>query len=129
MLLPRDKVQEKYYKQDKFLGVTVLEKSISLADIMENCDLFIGAGGTMTRETAVFSIPTISIYQDQLLQVDEYLIKMGCMIHKKNIDAKFIIGFLKKTGPQKANKQLLDKGKQAYNLIRTTLLANENLSK
>ena len=90
-------------------------------------DLFIGAGGTMTRETAVFSIPTISIYQDQLLQVDEYLIKMGFMIHQKNIDAKFIIGFLKKISPQKANKQLLNKGKQAYDLIRTTLLANEKL--
>lgn len=121
VLLPRDKMQEEYYQQDKYVGVTVLEKSISLADIMENCDFFIGAGGTMTREAAVLGIPTISIYQDQLLQVDEYLIKKEAMIHNKNLDVSFIISFLEKTREKSADKQLLDKGKQAYELIKETL--------
>ena len=129
VLLSRDKVQEEYYKQNKFVGVTILEKSIHLANIMKNCDLFIGAGGTMTREAAVLGIPAISIYQDRLLQVDEYLIKIGVMIHNKNPDVKFITRFLEESRKKPPNKQLLDKGKQAYELIKKTLLANGKFRK
>ncbi|MFC1712125.1 DUF354 domain-containing protein [Candidatus Poribacteria bacterium] len=122
VLLPRSKPQEEYYRQSRFAGVHVLGKSIALADVMRNCDLFIGAGGTMTREAAVLGIPTISIYQDQLLQVDEYLIKTGLMAHNRNPDIRFVNSFLKETERKPPSKQLLDKGKQAYELIRETLL-------
>jgi len=122
VLLPRDKSQENYYKQDQFAGITVLEKSISLADIMENCDLFIGAGGTMTRESAVLGIPTLSIYQDQLLKVDEYLIKMGFMRHNKKLDARFINRFLEEVRKEPPNTELLNKGKQAYDLIKSEVM-------
>ncbi|RLB94097.1 MAG: hypothetical protein DRH50_06880 [Deltaproteobacteria bacterium] len=123
ILLPRGKVQEKHYRQAKFSGIVVPEKSISLADIMSNCDLFIGAGGTMTREAAVLGIPTISIYQDELLDVDKYLIDKGFMIHKKDVDAKFVMNFLGQMDKRPPDKQLLDKGKEAYELIKNTLLS------
>ena len=123
ILLPRGKVQEKYYRQAKFSGVVVPEKSISLGEIMSNCDLFIGAGGTMTREAAVLGIPTISIYQDGLLDVDEFLIRKGAMVHKKDLDRDFIKNFLRKTEKRLPDKQLLDKGKEAYELIKNTLLS------
>ena len=124
MLLPRGDIQKDYYRQDKFAGITVLEKSISLTDIMANCDLFIGAGGTMTREAAVLGIPTISIYQDKLLDVDNFLIKKGSMIHKKKLDAEFVVNFLEDRGKRPPDKELLDKGKEAYELIKKTLLTN-----
>ena len=124
MLLPRGDIQKDYYRQDKFAGITVLEKSISLTDIMANCDLFIGAGGTMTREAAVLGIPTISIYQDKLLDVDNFLIEKGSMIHKKKLDAEFVVNFLEDRSKRPPDKELLDKGKEAYELIKKTLLNN-----
>ncbi|OEU63337.1 MAG: hypothetical protein BBJ57_05200 [Desulfobacterales bacterium PC51MH44] len=124
VLLPRGDAQKDYYRQEKFTGITVLEQSISLSDIVENCDLFIGAGGTMTREAAVLGIPTISIYQDELLDVDNFLIEKGFMIHEKKLDAEFVVNFLEDRGKRPPDKQLLHKGKQAYELIKKTLLSN-----
>ncbi len=124
VLLPRGKAQEEYYRQEKFKGISVPEKSISLRDIMAKCDLFIGAGGTMTREAAVLGIPTISIYQDKLLDVDEFLIRKGAMVHKMDLDSYFVTDFLKKNEKKFPDKQLLDKGKEAYELIKKTLLNN-----
>ena len=122
ILLPRGKVQEDYYRQDKFCGIIVPDKSINLNEIMSNCDLFIGAGGTMTREAAVLGIPTISIYQDDLLDVDNYLIDKGFMIHKKDVDFEFVVNFLNKIKKTSPDKELLQKGKAAYNLIKNTII-------
>lgn len=125
VLLPRGKVQEAYYGHERFAGITVPEKSITLADVMENCDLFIGAGGTMTREAAVLGIPTISIYQDKFLDVDSFLIEKGFMVHKRHLDAAFVMEFLDKVGKRPPDKQLLHKGREAYELIKKTLLNNK----
>ena len=89
---------------------------------MSNCDLFIGAGGTMTREAALLGIPTISIYQDELLDVDKYLIEKGCMIHKKDLDTGFILDFMEQISKRSPDNELLQKGKEAYQLIKSTVL-------
>jgi uncharacterized protein len=124
VLLPRGKRQEQHYRKEKFSKVIVPENSISLGEIMGNCDLFIGAGGTMTREAAVLGVPTISIYQDSLLDVDNFLIKKGCMIHKKDLDAEFVVDFLDKKELTTPDKNLLHKGKEGYDLIIKTLTSN-----
>ena len=122
VVLPRSEAQENYYRQKKFTNITVLKGSLSLADIMENCDLFIGAGGTMTREAAVLGIPTISIYQDELLDVDKYLISNGIMVHKKNLDVAFVTDFMEEIERKTPDKILLTKGRDAYELIKAELL-------
>ena len=124
ILLPRGKVQEEHYRQKKFCDIIIPEKSVSLNEIMSNCNLFIGAGGTMTREAAVLGIPTISIYQDELLDVDNYLIKKGCMIHNKDLDAADVVEYLEKTEKRPPDNELLEKGKSAYDLIKHTILGN-----
>ena len=124
ILLPRGKVQEEHYRQKKFCDIIIPEKSVSLNEIMSNCNLFIGAGGTMTREAAVLGIPTISIYQDELLDVDNYLIKKGCMIHNKDLDAADVVEYLEKTEKRPPDNELLEKGKAAYDLIKHTILGN-----
>lgn len=121
-LLPRGKEQGKYYRQKKFKGVKIPNKSIELPIIMENCDLFIGAGGTMTREAAVLGIPTISIYQDTLLDVDQFLIKEGCMVYKKDLKSADVLSFLNNKNRAAPNKFLLDKGRKAHELIIAALL-------
>ena len=122
VILPRGETQKTYYNQLKFTGISVPEESISLSEIMDRCNLFIGAGGTMTREAAVLGIPTISIYQDELLDVDQYLIDKGFMIHKKNLDAKFVMNFVENMDKRPPDKELLHKGRGAYELIKSSLL-------
>jgi predicted glycosyltransferase len=124
VLLPRGEVQEDYYRDKRFAGITVLEKSISLSEIMALCDLFIGAGGTMTREAAVLGIPTISIYQDELLDVDRFLMESGFMVHQPNPDAESVIRLFESLEKRPPDKELLKKGREAYELIKGTLLEN-----
>jgi hypothetical protein len=117
VLLPRGKDQEEYYRQERFAGIVIPEVSLSLPEIMESCSLFIGAGGTMTREAAVLGIPTISIYQGELLDVDRFLIQQGCMVHNLNPDVVFVDNFIENRSRISANHALLKKGKLAYTMI------------
>jgi predicted glycosyltransferase len=124
IILPRGREQAEHYKEGKFAGIAVVEKSMSLNDIIARCDLFIGAGGTMTREAAVLGCPTISVYQDELLDVDRYLISQGCMVHNTNPTADYVRNFLNEAGKRPPQKSLLEKGRKAYELIRSVLLEN-----
>ena len=122
IVLPRGEGQRQHYDAAALPGVQVQQGSLSLDEIMGNCDLFIGAGGTMTREAAVLGIPTISVYQDDLLEVDKYLIKCGQMVHQPDLDAAFVMRMIRETGRRGANPEVLVKGREAYNLIRDTLV-------
>ena len=89
--------------------------------------LFIGAGGTMTRELAVLGIPTISVYRSDILQVDSYLIKLGQMVHKPDLTPEFALEYMRAEGSRsKPRQELLDKGKQAYGLIKETILSMQD---
>jgi predicted glycosyltransferase len=122
VLLPRGREQAIHYEQEKFKGIEVLNKPLGLEDIAGKCRLFIGAGGTMTREMAVLGIPTISVYQDQLLDVDEYLISEGMMIHKPDLTGDFALSYLKSCEQKAPNVSLLNKGKESYMLIKNLLI-------
>ncbi len=123
IVLPRSEIQESYYRQPKFAGVYVPKKPMGLPEIMGNCDLFVGAGGTMTREAAVLGVPTISIYQDELLDVDRFLIARGAMIHVRNPDVEFVTHFVGNKRKKCADIDLLRKGKQAYGLVMDTIVS------
>ncbi len=97
---------------------------MGLAEVMENCNLFIGAGGTMTREAVVLGVPTISIYQDELLDVDRYLIAKGAMAHIKNSNAEFVTHFLENSRKRSADSESLRSGKRAYDLVINTILSS-----
>lgn len=122
ILLPRGKDQAKHYEHEKFKGIVVQNKPLSLEYIAGNCKLFIGAGGTMTRELAVLGIPTISVYQDDLLDVDQYLIDNNMMIHEPNLSGKFALDYLESMEKKEPNQMLLHKGKESYTLIKNLLV-------
>jgi predicted glycosyltransferase len=126
VMLPRTADQKAYYCQEKFKHIHLPNQSIDLTDFIKTCDLFIGAGGTMTREAAVLGIPTISIYQDELLDVDRYLINEGCMIHQKKITAELVLKYLARSEKKAPNQILLQKGESAYHLIKKLLLNRKN---
>jgi hypothetical protein len=122
VIIPREKSQIKHYEDFIFEGITVLTKPQPLSEIVNKCSLFIGAGGTMTREMAVIGVPTISIYQDKLLKVDKYLIEVGAMVHVKNLTADFVDKFLIESISSRANSELLLKGRATYYNIKSQLL-------
>ena len=122
VLLPRNADQKAYYRQEKFKHIHIPEQPIDLAELIKSCDLFIGAGGTMTREAAVLGIPTICIYQDALLDVDQYLIDQGCMVHLKRPTAAQVLTHLSQSKKNDPNRGLMQKGERAYQLIKNLLL-------
>jgi predicted glycosyltransferase len=124
VLSPRDELQAKHYRAPKFSGISILDKLLNLTEIASDCSMFIGAGGTMTREMAVLGIPTISVYQDELLDVDRYLIKKGQMIHQPQLTAEFALEYLASCERKPPSRELLQKGRQAYELIINVLLCN-----
>jgi predicted glycosyltransferase len=121
VLLPRGKEQGKHYRAERFGRIRVIDTALDIAEIAPDCDLFIGAGGTMTREMAVLGIPTISVYQDSLLDVDRYLIEQGAYIHKPELTAREALDYLATMTRGEPNRELLLKGREAYNLIRDQL--------
>jgi hypothetical protein len=122
IVLPRDTNQHNHYKQEKFSKTIVPEKPLSFDAIAADCTLFIGAGGSMTREMAILGIPTISVYQDELLDVDQFLLQKGLMLHEPNLTPEKVINFLEKLKNTPPSLELMDKGKQAYQLFKTELL-------
>ena len=76
----------------------------------------------MTREAAVLGIPTISVYQGELLAVDRYLIEQGHMIHKTELTPDFVDSFIRTTQRKPASTELLEKGATAAGLIKEVLL-------
>ena len=122
VLLPRGKEQAKHYEQEKFSGVVVQSKALSLEEIAGKCRLFIGAGGTMTREMAVLGVPTISVYQDELLDVDIYLLENDMLEHKPDLTGEQALAYVESCEQKDANDVLLQKGKETYYLIKEMLV-------
>ena len=121
-LLPRTPEQVRKYREEPFHGIEVLEKPLNLEDIAPRCDLFIGAGGTMTREMAVLGVPTISVYQPELLGVDRYLVDNGIMAHDRKLTAAAALAQLATFTRKAPNRDLLERGRAAWQLMKETLL-------
>lgn len=128
ILLVREKSQLEHYTAPKFKGISVPEKPLDFATIAKDCLLFIGAGGSMTREMALIGIPTISVYQGDLLGVDKYMLENGYMSHFPNLTTKILKAEIAKTESRISNNVLLKKGKDAYNIIseKITNLSKDN---
>lgn len=121
-ILPRTKEQATHYLSNSFKDITVAEKPISFEEIADDCDLFIGAGGSMTRELAMIGIPTISVYQGELLEVDKLLIENNLMFHANTISSKEVISFTEKSLTNNQKNMLMDKGKLAYDILYNTII-------
>jgi hypothetical protein len=126
VVLPRDKNQVDHYSQVKFGKIRVAEKPISFKEIISDCALFIGAGGSMTREMAVMSIPVISIYQAELLAVDKYLIERGLMIINKNIGYDEVKKFIDSPSSSGGSSDVLNEGESSFNLIKDQIYSLHN---
>jgi predicted glycosyltransferase len=121
-VLTRDNQQYMHYKQVQFEKIIVPEQPIDFDTIAKECTIFIGAGGSMTRELAILGIPTISVYQDELLDVDGYLLEKKLMRHEPNLTAENVESFLKELNQQSPSLDLMEKGKRAFELFKTEII-------
>jgi predicted glycosyltransferase len=54
-------------------------EAIDTSSLLYAADLFLGAGGTMTREAALIGIPTFSVFAGEAPAVDDFLVERGLM--------------------------------------------------
>lgn len=121
VILPRDKIQADHYTNKKFSQLTVAHKPVNLNQIVADCLLFIGAGGSMTREMAVMEVPVISIYQSELLSVDQYLVKKGMIKICPKITYEEIKDFINSFLNSKKEWTTLLEGQQSYSMIKNLI--------
>ena len=121
-ILTRNREQLEHYSQGTFKQCYVPSKPIHFDDIALDCTLFIGAGGSMTREFALLGIPTISVYQDKLLAVDHLLLQNQLLRHYPIINQEIVLDVLEATKLRKSGNVLLNLGKQAYSILRAEIV-------
>lgn len=73
--------------------IKVLNMSYDGKILLENCDVFVGSGGTMTAESALLGVPTIS-YDAVPNFIEEYLVKKKLAIRER--DPKKIVSKIDK---------------------------------
>jgi uncharacterized protein len=76
VLTPRTRSQGETFEA---AGVRVLREPVSGPDLLFHSDLFVGAGGTMTREAAVLGTPTVSVFAGRPAAVDAWLQEQGML--------------------------------------------------
>ena len=119
------KVIERY--QDK---VSVVGNVIDGTSAINSCDLFIGAGGTMTAEACLMGKPVISITPISFY-VERYLLKTGLLLKAlKPTDlvklATKTLNDPSRTSSQKQNaKLILEKMEDPIQTIMRYILAHE----
>jgi predicted glycosyltransferase len=64
-----------------FTNVVVPAKAVDSRSLMYAADLFVGAGGTMTRESALLGVPTLSVFTGRRPSVDQWLEAKGLLTY------------------------------------------------
>ena len=122
-VLTRNASQLNHYKGDAFSATTVPVEPLNFEQIAADCTLFIGAGGSMTREIAMLGIPTISVYQADLLDVDRVLISKGLTWHEPNLTADKVEAYLTQIPEKIPDLELMNQGKKTYALFKNEILS------
>ena len=96
IILPRSNEQSEIFNSIKSDNISIAKNPIRLQKILSNASCFIGAGGSMSREIALSSVPTITTYDHHLLAVDRLLIKKNLLRFERmeNLNASYISNFL-----------------------------------
>lgn len=122
-ILTRNNNQLTHYADPMFKYCNVPQKPLSFDDIALDCSLFIGAGGSMTREFALLGIPTISVYQDKLLAVDEILLEQDLLSHFPQLTIDQVDTVLAQVKSKVANHHFMELGKSAYEILKASIVA------
>jgi predicted glycosyltransferase len=120
-VLTRNQDQLMHYNNPIFSNIKVPVKPLSFEQVASQCTLFIGAGGSMTREIAMLGIPTISVYQEELLDVDRLLIAKGLTWHEPNLTTEKVEQYLSQIPNTAPDSELMTQGKDTYQLFKNQI--------
>ena len=123
VVMGRYSSQVKHLEQVFGKKIRVLNKVVDSKNLLENTDVFIGSGGTMTAESALLGIPTIS-YNAVPNIIETYLVKKKLVIRKTN--PKQIANSIEKilrssnSGIKKRSKKMMNSMEDPYlTLVKT----------
>ena len=123
VVMGRYSSQVKHLEQVFGKKIRVLNKVVDSKKLLENTDVFIGSGGTMTAESALLGIPTIS-YNAVPNIIEAYLVKKKLVIRKTN--PKQIANSIEKIlrssnlGIKKRSKKMMNSMEDPYlTLVKT----------
>jgi len=77
------------YDRKGIKGLIVPTEFIDSVSLVAQADLFVGVGGTMSREAALLGIPSITIERYPELYVNSFLTKKGFPIFKTSLENMF----------------------------------------
>ena len=83
MVMGRYSSQVKYLAQTFGNKIKILDKVVDGKTLLNKVDVFIGSGGTMTAESALLGIPTIS-YNAIPNIIEAYLVRKKLVLRKSN---------------------------------------------
>ena len=83
IVMGRYSSQNRHLEQVFGKKIKLLNKVIDSKILLKNTDVFIGSGGTMTAESALLGVPTIS-YNAVPNIIETYLVKQKLIIRKRN---------------------------------------------
>jgi len=122
-ILTRNTDQLIHYTHPMFNHCNVPQKPLVFDDIAVDCSLFIGAGGSMTREFALLGIPTISVYQDKLLAVDNLLLEHDLLFHYPQLTIDQVHTVLDELKNKSSKNEFMEMGRSAYEILRSNIIA------
>jgi predicted glycosyltransferase len=85
LILPRYRSQISELKKNLDCKVRVLSEVVNGNELLQQVNVFVGSGGTMTAEAALLGIPTIS-YNAVPNLVQDYLVRRKLVILESNPD-------------------------------------------
>ena len=124
VVMGRYSSQVKHLEQVFGKKIRVLNKVVDSKKLLENTDVFIGSGGTMTAESALLGIPTIS-YNAVPNIIEAYLVKKKLVIRKTN--PKQIANSIEKilrssnSGIKKRSKKMMNSMEDPYHILVKTM--------
>ena len=73
-------------------NIVVPETAVDSRSLLAASDLFVGAGGTMTREAALLGVPTFTVFAGRPAAVDGWLENEGMLTRLTSVDQVATIG-------------------------------------
>ena len=85
IVLSRYKEQSNELKKVFGTNISLLSKPVNGEDLLNNVDCFVGSGGTMTAESGLLGIPTISLNTIPN-RIEDFLVKKRIIVRSENPD-------------------------------------------
>jgi predicted glycosyltransferase len=108
------------YNRKTIKGLIIPKGFVDSASLVAQADLFVGAGGTITREAALQGTPAIIVNFFQEQHVNDYLADKGFPIFRAEAASAFELA-KKLLGNKRDVKDLLDKLENPVDVISETL--------